>query len=354
MNILPGDPAPSFHAKSNLNPRFAFDTVGGRNVVLTFISNDDDCASYLNTLAQWPVFNDTDAALFIVTEDPAHEVDGALPLRIPGVRAFFDTNQNIANLYGLDRFPKRPVSFIINPRLQVIGLTTSPAADQASIILEILAQLPKPSQLPPMLNHAPVLVIPHVFEPELCKFLIEGYNKHGGKMSGFMQEVDGKTVTRHDTYHKIRRDWIIEEDKLIKTIQDRFLRRVVPEIKKAFQFNVTRMERYLVACYEAEDGGHFNPHRDNTTKGTAHRRFAVSLNLNADEYEGCDLRFPEFGPRTYRPPTGGCVVFSCSLLHEATMMTKDTRYAFLPFLYDEAARKIREENLQYLETEEDK
>ena len=51
------------------------------------------------------------------------------------------------------------------------------------------------------------------------------------------------------------------------------------------------MERYIVACYDSTEGGYFRPHRDNTTKGTAHRRFAVTLNLNSDEYEGGYLRF---------------------------------------------------------------
>ena len=61
----------------------------------------------------------------------------------------------------------------------------------------------------------------------------------------------------------------------------------------------------------------------------------MTINLNADDYEGGDLRFPEYGPRTYRAPTGGAIVFSCSLLHEATPVTKGRRFAFLPFLYDE-------------------
>jgi len=101
------------------------------------------------------------------------------------------------------------------------------------------------------------------------------------------------------------------------------------------------MERYLVVCYEAQTGGDFNAHRDNTTKGTAHRRFAVSINLNAEGFTGGDLAFPEFGQARYKPPTGGACVFSCSLLHEASpiiqgiamyscrsfMMTKARRYA---------------------------
>jgi predicted 2-oxoglutarate/Fe(II)-dependent dioxygenase YbiX len=119
-------------------------------------------------------------------------------------------------------------------------------------------------------------------------------------------------------------------------------------IKRAFQFEATRMERYIVACYDAEQGGHFRPHRDNTTRGTAHRRFAVTINLNAGDYQGGDLRFPEYGPATYRAPTGGAVVFSCSMLHEATAVTQGTRYAFLPFLYDDAAAEVREANNAHL------
>ena len=71
------------------------------------------------------------------------------------------------------------------------------------------------------------------------------------------------------------------------------------------------------------------------------RKFACSINLNAEEFEGGDLRFPEFGSRTYRPPTGGAVIFSCSLLHEATPVTRGRRYAFLPFFYDEAGQIVR-------------
>ena len=74
----------------------------------------------------------------------------------------------------------------------------------------------------------------------------------------------------------------------------------------------------------------------------------MSLNLNTGEYEGGLLRFPEFGSQVYTAPAGGAVVFSCSLLHEATPVTRGKRFAFLPFLYD-AAAKVREQNLQYVE-----
>ena len=120
-------------------------------------------------------------------------------------------------------------------------------------------------------------------------------------------------------------------------------------MRKAFQFDPTRIERYIVACYDGTDGGFFRAHRDNTTLATAHRRFAVTINLNAGDYEGGDLNFPEFGSRAYRALTGGAIVFSCSLLHEATPVTQGTRYAFLPFLYDDAAAKLREANNPHLD-----
>jgi predicted 2-oxoglutarate/Fe(II)-dependent dioxygenase YbiX len=42
-------------------------------------------------------------------------------------------------------------------------------------------------------------------------------------------------------------------------------------------------------------------------------------------------------------------VFGCSLLHEVRPVTQGERFAFLPFLYDDAAAEIRRANLQYLE-----
>lgn len=351
MNILPGDPAPDFQARSDKNPQFSFKTAAGRYLVLTFVPSGKTHSALLQQLAASPHFDDTHSALFIVTQDPQDELEGALPLRIPGVRAFFDDNNHIATLYGLGRFQTRPVTFILSPRMQVIALVTASADNHAAHVRAIIDNIPGIDHLPPILSHPPILIIPHVFEPDLCKHLVKGYQDHGGELSGFMRDVDGKTVKLHDTNHKIRRDWNISSDnkELISVLQQRFKTRVIPEIQKAYQFQVTRMERYIVSCYNANEGGHFRAHRDNTTKGTAHRRFAVSVNLNAEDYEGGELRFPEFGRQTYRPPTGGCCVFSCSLLHEATPVTKGSRYVFLPFLYDEAANKVREANSQYLD-----
>jgi predicted 2-oxoglutarate/Fe(II)-dependent dioxygenase YbiX len=140
---------------------------------------------------------------------------------------------------------------------------------------------------------------------------------------------------------------MIEDAEMIRILQGRILRRIVPEIAKVHHFNVTRMERYMVGCYSADEGGHFSAHRDNTTAGTAHRRFAVSINLN-DDFEGGEVSFPEYGPEGFKAAAGGAVVFSCSLLHAVSRVTEGRRYAFLPFLYDDAAAAVRQANLHLL------
>ena len=116
-------------------------------------------------------------------------------------------------------------------------------------------------------------------------------------------------------------------------------RRLFPMIARALGFSVTRIERYVVSCYDAADGAVFHAHRVSTTFGTAHRKFACSINLN-DGFTGGDLRFAEYGRKTYRPPTGGAVVFSCAMLHEAIPVTEGRRYAFLPFFYDDAGAAV--------------
>ena len=73
----------------------------------------------------------------------------------------------------------------------------------------------------------------------------------------------------------------------------------------------------------------------------------MSINLN-DDFDGGEVSFPEYGPRSFKPPPGGAVVFSCSLLHAVSQVTRGKRYAFLPFLYDDAAAKVREANNRFL------
>lgn len=354
-HLQPGDPAPWFRQRNTSNPDYAFDSVAGRYIVLCFLGSAGQGGGAQRIAfaeAQGALFDDERLALFGVSVDPADEAQGRLRERLPGIRHFWDLDRRVSRLYGaLPVEPAqegdelfRPFWLLLDPNLQVRALLPF-AADGADMpaLLALLQSLPPVAQFAGTEMHAPVIQIPAIFEPAFCARLIEQYRRHGGEVSGFMQEVGGRTVGRHDARHKVRFDHLIEDEALKREIQQRIRRRVATAIRQVHCFEATRMERYLVACYDAADGGHFRAHRDNTTRGTAHRRFALSVNLN-DDFEGGELHFPEYGPRRYKSPAGSGVVFSCSLLHAVDPVRRGQRFAFLPFLYDEAAAALREAN----------
>jgi predicted 2-oxoglutarate/Fe(II)-dependent dioxygenase YbiX len=334
-------------------PRYAFDTAAGRWTVMLFVGSAADArsAAALDVLAAHrDLFDDLRASFFGITVDPSDAQQGRIKAELPGIRWFLDYDRKVSTLYGAmlgegSDAKYLPFWLILDP-MQRVWKQGKLADGQ-----EMLAELRQLAELPPVAPTAPVLVVPNILSAETCRHLINQYEQHGGRESGFMREENGITVEKLDPRHKRRADHHLENDQLVAHLKGRISLALKPMIKRAFQFDVTRVERFMVACYDASEGGHFRAHRDNTTKGTAHRRFAVTINLNAGEYEGGDLCFPEFGSRTYRAPTGGAVVFSCSLLHEARPVTKGKRYAFLPFLYDDKAARIREENLAFVAPE---
>lgn len=351
MPLKVGDPAHRFRAPAlSSNDNYRFDLAAGRHLLLLFFGSAADpvCEAALKLVAyKRLMFDDDTASFFGITIDPQDVAERRIAQSLPGIRFFLDYDRSVSSLYGAvpadDTVPFRPHWLLLDPQLRVIGTYEIDKGQQALKHLDAVKDRDNSS------SWAPVLSLPNVFEPELCAHLVKLYNKSGGQESGFMREVDGKTVLKVDPSHKVRSDFEIKDRELRRALIRRVDRRIIPEIERAFQFAATRVERYIVACYDADSGGHFKPHRDNTTKGTAHRRFAVTINLNADDYDGGDLRFPEFGNRTYRATTGGAVVFSCSLLHEATPVTRGRRYAFLPFLYDDAAARIRSANNRFLD-----
>ena len=180
---------------------------------------------------------------------------------------------------------------------------------------------------------APVLLLERLVEPGLCQALIDHW-RLGEKRADGVASAAGASVADADV--KRRRDVALDDVRLYGPLRDCLVRRVMPAILQAFQSRIVRIEAPRIGCYDAATGGWFRCHRDNTTAYTAHRQFALSLNLNAgDEYDGGELRFREFGRQLYRPAAGGGLVFSCSLLHEVMPVTRGRRFGVFTFLHDE-------------------
>jgi 2OG-Fe(II) oxygenase superfamily len=228
---------------------------------------------------------------------------------------------------------------ILDPSLHVLAhFHTGDDAAECESVFAILGEAANSDAFESCEIPAPILVLPRLFKPELCDKLIDFYEEGRPRDSGFMRN----NVEIFDYTFKRRRDYFVGDEATKEIILKRISACVIPEIRKLFFMKVTRMERYLVGCYAADEEAHFRPHRDNGQAVTAHRRFALSVALN-DDYDGGELKFPEYNQRLHKVPKGWCIVFPCAILHAVTRVTKGRRYVFLPFLYDEVGAKIKAE-----------
>jgi len=210
-HLLPGDPAPWFNQRSTTNPRYAFDTAAGRYIVLCFFGSagDDQGREAINAvLADRSHFDDVRVSFFGVSIDPADQAQNRVQESMPGIRFFWDFDTAVSRLYGAaprEQRPGDPVSLrrfwiVLDPTLRVLKVL--PLTEYRALV-EYLGQLPPPGRFTGIDLQAPILLLPNVFEPEFCRHLIGLYEAHGGQESGFMREVNGKTVGMQDRNHKV-------------------------------------------------------------------------------------------------------------------------------------------------------
>jgi hypothetical protein len=320
--------------------QWVFDRLPGRYAVIAVLREAESQATLdaLNALEDHRGLADSGKAAFfaaIVAPDGGIELER----RFPSVRFLWQAGE-LARGFGAG---PQGCFVIVNPMLRAIDVAI--LADHARV-LNLLERLPPPSEASNALASAPILILPDVLEPEFCRHLVDVFDRDGGRESGYLVDVDGKSIERFNQTWKRRRDVMLTDPRLVGPIRDRIGRRVCPEIKKAFQFIVSRVERDLVSRYDAETGGHYDPHRDDIGSAlAAHRRFAVTIVLN-DDFDGGEVSFPEYGPQKYKPTPGSALVFSASILHGVSPVTRGRRYVFLTFLFDEEAEKVRLANLR--------
>ncbi len=185
--------------------------------------------------------------------------------------------------------------------------------------------------------HAPVLIVPNVLSAAECATLIESFETRSPftvrpPRAG---EIDGNyriPVYEHNRQDRV--DEILKDKQTLEFLDGRLWSRVIPQIKKAFAFDISRREDLHIARYTGERGGNEMGHRDNVSAATAYRRFALSMNLN-DNYDGGEVVFREFGDHGYKPQPGSAMIFSSSLLHEVLETTRGVRYTLISHLFNE-------------------
>jgi peroxiredoxin len=342
--ITLGDPVPWFSAATITGGSVDLHVDAGRWIVLAFIGNPNEprAASELAALlGQAELFSEDRLVLHVVLTAPLLDPSALVACIGPAFNVIADYDGSLSARYGAQGAPR---SIVLDPMLRAVAdIAWDNPSGHAALLAQVMRGLPAVDDAAGVPMSAPALIVPRVLDFPLCDLLVNLYGRIGGNDSGFMLDHGGKTATVVDHRLKRRQDMIVALPELRQAIRERVVARLVPAIARFFQFDATRMDRYLVSCYDATLGGHFFRHRDNENGGALHRRFAVTINLNGD-YDGCDLRFPEFGRRSYRAPVGGAIVFSCGALHEVTPITRGRRFAMIPFLYGEADAARRRAN----------
>ncbi len=250
-------------------------------------------------------------------------VAAALPESLGGYPSWLlDRANELGRAFGSNG----PLGIVVDPAGRVAALLPTPTPDGVAVLATRLYAASTPAVVR---AKAPVLMLDRVVEPPLCQTLIE-YWRRRDKVADVVGSAAGNVVNAEV---KRRQDVQLDDPKLFAQVRDCVARRVVPVIAQAFHSRIMVIEAPIIGCYDVASGGWFRRHRDNTSRHSAHRQFALSLNLNADaEYDGGELRFPEFGRQLYRTAAGGALVFSCSLLHEVMPVTRGRRLGVFTFL----------------------
>jgi hypothetical protein len=317
-----GDIAPPFRLVTaggeKISP--AADHISGKALVLLFMPSGVAPPEGLTELAERT--RGMGGRCFLIAAEPNDAPVGFEPLA--------DVDDKVAILYGRDG---APWIVVVAPSRHVAAI--GPEAGVASAALERIAAQRRDSA-----THPPILIVPDVLSRADCHRLISVFDTQGHTFleSGHGEPPPGigdHKMRIYDYGRKDRIDHRIMSPETNAFVDARLKARLLPEIHKCFQYKVTKREIFRIGCYEGERGGVLSGHRDNGQANVAHRRFACSINLNTEQFEGGGLRFLEYGEHEYRPETGAAIVFSCSLLHEPMHVTSGKRYVLLITLYGE-------------------
>ncbi len=313
-----GERAPDFVAPlEGTGPARFYGRAGGRPAVLIFASGV--CHRVRATLDRVG----EEASRHLVVPDDA-EAD---PL--PGVDLFRDDGK----LRAACRLPEdgSPRAVVLDRNLRVLEWSSLDSGEAAQRLAEVVRQAAAAAPAATVTAQAPVLFVPRALDPDLCGRLQQLWSG-ANAATGVERSAGGRRQEVVAAEAKRRRDHVLEEADLQRLLTRTLGRRLLPEVRRVFAFGADRFEGFKIACYEASSSGFFAPHRDNLSPATAHRRFALSLNLD-DDYDGGELRFPEYGGSLYRPAAGEALVFSCAMLHEVVPVTRGRRFALLSFLF---------------------
>ena len=196
--LLPGDRIASMRQACGAKASFTFDTMAGRYHLLGFflaldsIQIRDDIQAVLD---RRDLFNDDHCSFTGVSITPG---DRGLNNREPGIRFARDHDHSMARACGavpLGSVPGEPMAVlrrwvVVDPSLHVLRvfpMLTTPVSE----VIAYIEGLPHPDRFGAVHRPAPILMLPNVLEPDLCRRLIDIYETNGGAESGVHRDGVG-------------------------------------------------------------------------------------------------------------------------------------------------------------------
>ena len=175
----------------------------------------------------------------------------------PGFPMLADSGGECAESFGLGTHSGASMIAILDRNSHVIAkLSGLPGVAPAAEVLAVIAEHAGAEAVGTAPHHAPVLLIPRLFEPGLCRDLIKywesGEKRHNEVTQGRGSEVRDNILS--DV--KKRSDVLVPEgdNPLHQAVLARFNLRVAPQIEKVFQYKTSSYDGARIGCYETGEG----------------------------------------------------------------------------------------------------
>ena len=352
--LTPGDPLPRFIDAGGKSQRLAWDAMAGRYLLFClFLTVEDPLGrTALEALRRERArFSPDGVSAVAVGLRPEEAVARGLKDQGEGVSILWDEAGILGGLLGVmplgtltpgEALTAHPAWILVDPTLHVLAVVPFELDDpEHRAIFRLVEALPPPGRFGGGSVVPPVLSLPNVLGPELRRELIALHQAEGGADSRVVLDGDW----RLDAKVKRRTDCLVSDEGVLRRVGERIARCVMPEVEKLYFMRLGHFDRAIVSAYAADQGGHYWPHRDIASPRTAHRRFALSVNLD-DDFEGGALHFPEYLGARVSAPAGWAMVFPCATLHGVTPVTRGVRHVFLAFLFDDEGARIKAANTE--------
>lgn len=311
--------------------------IAGKPLLLLFLADGNAaqaCADLAPLIAAHDELRQAGCGIFALTRAaPGPEVTQALPAAADGKPIFpllNDSKGEAFRAYGLSG-AQASVAILLTANMKIAFI----GGASGRTIPRVRDELRRMAQARPAIAlaaHPPILLVPVALSAADCGFLMQLWQRldqdHGAIGHS---DVDPKCVSFLHEYGRVKQ-YLVEDARLQEALDAKLARRIMPELSKAFDTRAPQREAYALSCYDANDGGMLQPHRDCASQETRHRRFTVTVALN-DGYQGGALRFREYGEQTYNLPIGAAAIFSAAVLHEVLPITSGRRFALVTHIY---------------------